>query len=211
MPSDFYLSDPDFSKIGLIKSNDSGQILIFFHSVRRSASPNNSYSGCRPGCVSPSSEDLPHAYSPRSQEHLPGALAPSSRRAAYQKLIAGESALSGEACALWGFRAGDGCHRGAPGALETVRRGETDPETGRKTPHHAFVQGQNAPVRATRTSWPPRFRGGRLWPARPDRVRGLGGRCRSAGGGPESAPGESGGSRAVQRAHPLNRPGNPGE
>ena len=59
-----------------------------------------------------------------------------------------------EACALQGFRAGAGRHRGAPGALETVRRGEVDPEVSRKTPHGAFVQGQNAPVRATRTSQP---------------------------------------------------------
>ena len=38
--------------------------------------------------------------------------------------------------------------------METVRRGAADPEEGRKTPHRAFLQGQNAPVRATRTSRP---------------------------------------------------------
>ena len=38
-------------------------------------------------------EDLPHAFPPRFQEHLPGALAPGSRQEAYQKLVAGEGAV----------------------------------------------------------------------------------------------------------------------
>ena len=38
-------------------------------------------------------KDLPQALSPRFQEHLPGALAPNPRQEAYQKLVAGESAV----------------------------------------------------------------------------------------------------------------------
>ena len=38
-------------------------------------------------------KDLPNVLSPRLQEHLPGALAPNPRQEAYQKLVAGESAV----------------------------------------------------------------------------------------------------------------------
>ena len=62
-----------------------------------------------------------------------------------------------EACPLWGFRTGGWRYRAIPGARETARRGAIDPEAGRKTPHRAFMQGQRAPVRATRTSLPPDF------------------------------------------------------
>ena len=75
-----------------------------------------------------------------------------------------------EARARWGFR---GCpvDTGRSGrAREGVRRGGIAPEEEPKTPHRAFVQGQDAPVRVARTS-PPRSRGGRLRPAGPDRER----------------------------------------
>ena len=57
-----------------------------------------------------------------------------------------------EACAPWGFR---GCPGGAGRSgqgREAVRRGRVEPEEEPKIPHRAFVQGQNAPVRATRAA-----------------------------------------------------------
>ena len=60
-----------------------------------------------------------------------------------------------EACALWCFR---GCPVGAGRsgrARKEVRRGAIDPEVDPKTAHRAFGQGQNAPVRGTRTTRPP--------------------------------------------------------
>ena len=54
-----------------------------------------------------------------------------------------------EACALWGFR---GCSADAGWSgrgRETVRRGAIEPEEEPKSPHRAFVQGQNVPVRTT--------------------------------------------------------------
>ncbi len=111
-----------------------------------------------------------------------------------------------ETCALWGFRAGGWRPRGAPGVLETARRGASDPAAGRKTPDRAFVQGQNAPVRAMRASRPPRFRGGRLWPAGPDRERLGGGASRSAGVGPEPAPAKAGGTGPYSERIRSGRP-----
>ena len=41
---------------------------------------------------------------------------------------------------------------GSVRARKAVRRGAIEPEEGPKTPHRAFMQEQNAPVRTTRTS-----------------------------------------------------------
>ena len=107
-------------------------------------------------------------------------------------------------CAV-GFRADGQGRPGAPGAPETVRRGANDPEQGRETPHRAFMEGQNTPVRATRTSRPPRFRGGRLWPAGPDRED-FSATGRSAGVGPEPAPAKAGGTGPYSERIRSGRP-----
>ena len=45
-------------------------------------------------------------------------------------------------------------------AREAVQRGAIEPEEGPKTPHRAFVPGQNAPVRAMPMGRPPTSAGG---------------------------------------------------
>ena len=88
--------------------------------------------------------------------------------------------------------------RGATGR-NRARRGAVDPASGL----HARAKCAG-PGDAREPA--PRFRGGRPWPARPDRDRWERyqpvSRCR-----PKACPRESGGNRAVQRTHPFGAPG----
>ena len=104
----------------------------------------------------------------------------------------GYSGLSGG-----GRPVGSGARGGATGR-NRARRGAVDPASGL----HARAKCAD-PGDAREPA--PRFRGGRPWPARPDRDRWERyqpvSRCR-----PKACPRESGGNRAVQRTHPFRAP-----
>ncbi len=90
-------------------------------------------------------------------------------------------------------------------AGRAVRRGAIDPEVDPKAPHRAFGEGQNAPVRAMRTSRPPCFRRGRLQPAGPDREK-IGAQPAGQPVSAQSLPPRKWGEPGVQRAHPFRAP-----